>query len=83
MDMEFLNLDYESNKVLLHDAIALHLLGEGVQNDQSASPLPQKLTLEVVYGHAWALGKHLARAQDHIAYIDPNQIGRTTRNDPA
>ena len=83
MDMEFLNLDYESEKVLLTDAVALHLLDARVQNSPPAGLLPQKLTLEVVYGHAWALGKHLARAQDHIAYIDPNQIGRITRNDPA
>ena len=81
MDMEFLNLDYESDKVLLADAKALHLLGIEGQSSASASPLPKKLTLEVIYGHAWALGKHLARAQDHVAYIDPNQIGRITRSD--
>ncbi|OZB47872.1 MAG: methyltransferase type 11, partial [Polynucleobacter sp. 39-45-136] len=45
--------------------------------------LPSKLTLEVVYGHAWALGKHLAKPQDHVAYIDPNQIGRKTSSDSA
>jgi malonyl-CoA O-methyltransferase len=79
MDMEFLYLDYESDAVLLSDAQALNLL------DQSIVPpfvLPKKLTLEIVYGHAWALGKHLARAQDHVAYIDPNQIKRITRSDP-
>jgi malonyl-CoA O-methyltransferase len=83
MDMEFLGLDYESDAVLLSDAQALNLL---VSNDQHSAQLPQlprKLTLEVVYGHAWALGKHLARAQDHVAYIDPNQIGRKTRSDSA
>jgi malonyl-CoA O-methyltransferase len=41
--------------------------------------LPQKLTLEVVYGHAWAIGKQLARVQDKLAYIDVNQIGRKSR----
>ncbi len=80
MDMEFLSLDYESDRVLLNDAAALHLLGAEGKNSKLATPLPKKLTLEVVYGHAWALGKHLARAQDHIAYIDPNQISRITRN---
>jgi malonyl-CoA O-methyltransferase len=45
--------------------------------------LPQKLTLEVVYGHAWAIGKHLGKAQDNVAYIDVNQIGRKTRSDSA
>lgn len=79
MDMEFLNLDYESDAVLLSDAQALNLL------DQNIAPpfvFPKKLTLEIVYGHAWALGKQLARAQDHVAYIDPNQIKRITRSDP-
>jgi malonyl-CoA O-methyltransferase len=80
MDMEFLSLDYESEKVLLSDAMALHLLGIEGQNAMPVMPLPKKVTLEVVYGHAWALGKHLARAQDHIAYIDPNQISRKTSN---
>jgi len=79
MDMEFLSLDYESNGVLLSDAAALHLLGVEGQNSAPATPLPKKMTLELVYGHAWALGKHLTRAEDHLAYIDPNQIMRNTR----
>jgi len=79
MDMEFLSLDYESDGVLLRDAAALHLLGVEGQNSAPATPLPKKMTLELVYGHAWALGKHLTRAEDHIAYIDPNQIMRNTR----
>jgi malonyl-CoA O-methyltransferase len=37
------------------------------------------MTLEVVYGHAWVIGKHLTKAQDSVAYIDANQIGRKTR----
>jgi malonyl-CoA O-methyltransferase len=37
----------------------------------------------VVYGHAWAIGKHLAKAKDQVAYIDLNQIGRKTRRDSA
>jgi malonyl-CoA O-methyltransferase len=83
MDMEFLGLDYVSDSVLLSDARALNLLGSDYQNSAIAAQLPQKLTLEVVYGHAWALGKNLAKAQDDVAYIDLNQIGRKTRNDPA
>jgi malonyl-CoA O-methyltransferase len=83
MDMEFLSLDYGSDKVLLTDAMALNLLDVEEQASAPVTSLPQKLTLEVIYGHAWALGKHLARAQDHIAYIDPNQIGRITRKDSA
>jgi malonyl-CoA O-methyltransferase len=79
MDMEFLNLDYESDAVLLSDARALNLLDQGIVPPPE---LPKKLTLEIVYGHAWAIGKQLARAQDHVAYIDPNQIKRITRSDP-
>lgn len=81
MDMEFLSLGYESDGVLLSDARAFNLLGPESQTSTLVSPLPKKLTLEVIYGHAWALGKHLARAQDHVAYIDPNQIQRNTRKD--
>jgi malonyl-CoA O-methyltransferase len=83
MDMEFLNLDYESDALLLSDARALNLLAVESQNSTPFTQLPKKLTLEVVYGHAWALGKHLARVEDHVAYIDPNQIGRNTRSDSA
>ncbi|CAM3663591.1 methyltransferase domain-containing protein [Polynucleobacter arcticus] len=83
MDMEFLHLDYQSDAVLLADATALNLLAVGAQNGTPAAQLPKKLTLEVVYGHAWALGKHLAKAQDHVAYIDPNQIQRKTSSDSA
>ena len=83
MDMEFLNLSYESDSVMLSDAKALNLLQSLDQGMQSSAKLPQKLTLEVVYGHAWAIGKHLAKAQDHLTYIDPNQIQRKTRSDSA
>lgn len=83
MDMEFLGLDYDSDKVLLSDARALNLIGSDYQNSIPATHLPQKLTLEVIYGHAWALGKNLAKVQDDVAYIDLNQIGRKTRSDSA
>jgi malonyl-CoA O-methyltransferase len=83
MDMEFLNLDYVSDAVLMTDAKALNLLDADGQNSALSIQLPKKLTLELVYGHAWALGKHLAKAQDHVAYIDLNQIGRKTRSDSA
>jgi malonyl-CoA O-methyltransferase len=83
MDMEFLGLDYESDAVLLADARALNLLGPSNQSSALEASLPKKLTLEVVYGHAWALGKHLAKPEDHVAYIDLNQIGRITRSDSA
>ena len=82
MDMEYLTLDYEQPKLLLGDVEALKLANANPHFEAEISDLPQKLTLEIVYGHAWALGKHLAKSQDSVAYIDVNQIGRKTRTDP-
>ena len=83
MDMEYLHLDYETDSLFLADAKALKLLQEPAAEMPKKGVLPKKMTLEVVYGHAWAIGKHLARAQDRVAYIDINQIGRKTRSDSA
>ena len=83
MDMEYLHLDYETDALLLVDTDALKLLQEPIAEMPKKGVLPPKMTLEVVYGHAWAIGKHLAKAQDKIAYIDINQIGRKTRSDSA
>ena len=83
MDMEYLYLDYETDALLLADAKALKLLQEPLAEMSQKGVLPQKMTLEVVYGHAWAIGKRLAKAQDNVAYIDINQIGRKTRSDSA
>ena len=79
MDMEFLHLDYASDVLLLADAQALKLLQIAPIKAPEKGLLTQKMTLEVVYGHAWAIGKHLAKARDNVAYIDINQIGRNTR----
>jgi malonyl-CoA O-methyltransferase len=54
MDMEFLTLDYESDALMLSDAQALGLI-RPLQSSQESLELPKKLTLELVYGHAWAL----------------------------
>ncbi|MBU3576478.1 methyltransferase domain-containing protein [Polynucleobacter sp. UK-Kesae-W10] len=83
MDMEYLTLDYEKSALLLADIKALKLVHSLPNLSADISQLPQKLTLEVVYGHAWAIGKHLAKAKDQVAYIDLNQIGRKTRSDSA
>jgi malonyl-CoA O-methyltransferase len=83
MDMEYLTLDYEKPALLLEDMSALKLMHSTPPKAIEKEVLPQKITLEVVYGHAWALGKHLAKPMDNIAYIDPNQIGRKTRSDSA
>jgi malonyl-CoA O-methyltransferase len=79
MDMEYLTLDYEKPSLLLADIQALKLANSNTPIDLATVELPQKMTLEVVYGHAWAIGKHLSKAQDQVAYIDLNQIGRKTR----
>jgi malonyl-CoA O-methyltransferase len=81
MDMEYLTLDYEQPRLLLNDVEALKLVNSTPHLDHEISDLPQKLTLEIIYGHAWAIGKHLAKSQDSMAYIDINQIGRKTRKD--
>ena len=83
MDMEYLTLDYEKPELLLSDMGALKLMHSDPQKILKMDVLPQKLTLEVVYGHAWAIGKHLTKAKDNVAYIDLNQIGRKTRSDSA
>ncbi|CAM3708510.1 methyltransferase domain-containing protein [Polynucleobacter brandtiae] len=81
MDMEFLHLEYVADELLITDAIALKLVSSLGDRISRVADLPKKLTLEIVYGHAWALGKHLAKVQDHIAYIDPKQIQRKTTID--
>ena len=83
MDMEYLTLDYEKQTLLLADISSLKLIESIPTKAIEKEVLPQKITLEVVYGHAWALGKRLANTKDSIAYIDVNQIGRKTRSDSA
>jgi malonyl-CoA O-methyltransferase len=79
MDMEYLTLDYEKPELMLADVGALKLVHSAPPLTPEMNGLPKKLTLEVVYGHAWVIGKHLAKAKDSVAYIDANQIGRITR----
>lgn len=83
MDMEYLTLDYDNNSLFMADIEALKLMDHTSFKSSKNGGLPQKLTLEVVYGHAWVMGKHLAKTQDGVAYIDLNQIGHKTRSDSA
>jgi len=83
MDMEYLYLDYESDDLVLADIDALKLLQSRPAYPINEGCFPKRLTLEVVYGHAWVIGKHLAKSQDSVAYIDVNQIRRKTRSDSA
>jgi malonyl-CoA O-methyltransferase len=34
------------------------------------------MTLEIVYGHAWVLGKNLSKSDGKTAYIRPDAIKR-------
>lgn len=74
MDMEYLYLEYESDATLISDALAIGLLGTNVGGLQGAKI--KKLTLEIVYGHAWVLGKNLTQSDGQLAYIRPDAIKR-------
>jgi malonyl-CoA O-methyltransferase len=84
MDMEYLYLEYESDALYLQDALAIGLLkteeAQAIAADKTIK-LPQKMTLEVVYGHAWVVGKHLSKAKDTLAFISPDQIKRKNSQD--
>jgi malonyl-CoA O-methyltransferase len=79
MDMEYLTLEYESDALYLQDALALGLVAAEhlpALLGHKTALLPKKMTLEVVYGHAWVVGKHLSKAKDTLAFISPDQIKR-------
>jgi len=82
MDMEYLYLEYDSDALYLQDALALGLLSaqqvEAIAADKTVK-LPRKMTLEVVYGHAWVVGKHLSASKDTLVFISPDQIKRKNR----
>jgi malonyl-CoA O-methyltransferase len=84
MDMEYLYLEYESDALYLQDALALGLVSaqqaQVISADKTVK-LPQKMTLEVVYGHAWVVGKHLSATKDTLAFISPDQIKRKNGQD--
>jgi len=77
MDMEYLDLQYDSAQLMLHDAHALGLLAKPISLENwqgKQSLLPKKLTLEIIYGHAWVVNKHLSKTQNQAAFISPDQI---------
>ncbi|NBX99173.1 MAG: methyltransferase domain-containing protein [Burkholderiaceae bacterium] len=77
MDMEYLDLQYDSAQLMLHDAHALGLLAKPINLENwqgNKSLLPKKLTLEIIYGHAWVVNKHLSKTQNQAAFISPDQI---------
>jgi len=78
MDMEYITLEYESLDLLKKDALELGLI-QGLDSSNGQMPSqsePLKLTLEVVYGHAWTPEKRSSKSKDSIATISIDQIVR-------
>jgi malonyl-CoA O-methyltransferase len=76
MDMEYLYLEYETGQALYEDSLALGLISAGTQFHQIRIPAPLKLSLEIVYGHAWALAKNRSSGDGQAAYIRVDAIKR-------
>jgi malonyl-CoA O-methyltransferase len=76
MDMEYLYLEYETRQALYEDGLALGLISARTQPHQLRVPNPLKLTLEIVYGHAWVLAKNLSTGDGKSAYIRVDAIKR-------
>ncbi len=76
MDMEYLHLEYETGQALYKDGLALGLISAGTQFHQLSLPSPPKLTLEIVYGHAWVLAKNRSSGDGQTAYIRVDAIKR-------
>ena len=79
MDMEYITLEYEHPDLLLKDAIELGLVVEKgsdlIKANHELAPL--KMTLEVVYGHAWTPERRLSKSHDGVAKIAVDQILRS------
>ena len=80
MDMEYLTLSYEDTHLLCKEAFNLGLLAA----PDSAQHLIQTnstltITLEVVYGHAWAPNALLSQKKAGITTISPDQIVRSKK----
>lgn len=78
MDMEYITLEYESLDLLKKDALELGLIQDLDSNSgqMPSQSEPLKLTLEVVYGHAWTPEKRSSKSKDGIATISVDQIVR-------
>ncbi len=80
MDMEYLTLSYDDPDLLCKEAFDLGLLA----SPDSAKHLigaesKLTITLEVVYGHAWAPDALLAQKKAGITTISPDQIVRSKK----
>ncbi len=76
MDMEYLHLEFDSNRACYRDSCTLGLLDPAVFPERFRGTLVKKITLEIVYGHAWVLGKNLSKLDGKTAYIRPDEIKR-------
>ena len=78
MDMEYITLEYESLELLRKDALELGLIQDQTPSEwKLPTQMNQlKLTLEVVYGHAWTPEKRSSKSKDGIATISVDQIVR-------
>jgi malonyl-CoA O-methyltransferase len=77
MDMEYLTLSYDDPHLLCKEAFNLGLLTspESVEH-LIQTELKLTITLEVVYGHAWAPDALLSQKKAGITTISPDQIVR-------
>jgi len=80
MDMEYLTLSYDDPHLLCKEAFNLGLLisPESVEHLIQAE-LELTITLEVVYGHAWAPDALLSQKRAGITTISPDQIVRSKK----
>lgn len=78
MDMEYITLEYDSHDLLLKDAMELGLADDLTAHKKQIFELkkPLKLTLELVYGHAWLPKQRLSKSKEGIATIEIDQITR-------
>lgn len=78
MDMEYITLEYENYDLLINDVIELGLCLDGLISKEQIFELkkPLKLTLELVYGHAWVPKQRLSKSKMGVATIEIDQIIR-------
>jgi malonyl-CoA O-methyltransferase len=77
MDMEYLTLSYDDPDLLCKEAFNLGLLtSPDAVEHLIASEFNLTITLEVVYGHAWAPDALLSQKKAGITTISPDQIVR-------
>jgi malonyl-CoA O-methyltransferase len=78
MDMEYITLEYDNHDLLIKDVVELGLSIDGFIRKEQILELkrPLKLTLELVYGHAWVPKQRLSKSTMGVATIEIDQIVR-------